>query len=118
MVEPARFALTSTPSIGPSSAELTMPLSASARCAWAAGRKATNETSNAARVRMAPPLARRLLERLRLAHLIGRGFEAHREHLAGFAIDHHFGEIARQRQGELEGPHHAPAGRLFQAAGN
>jgi hypothetical protein len=35
MVEPSFLALTSTPSIGPSSAEVTWPLSAAAACASA-----------------------------------------------------------------------------------
>src|SRR5258708_5879440 len=35
MVEPSFLALTSTPSIAPSSAEETWPLSAAAFCAWA-----------------------------------------------------------------------------------
>src|SRR5262245_43946799 len=40
IVEPARLALTSTPSIAPSSCELTLPERAAAACVWATAGKA------------------------------------------------------------------------------
>ena len=57
MVEPAFLALTSTPSIAPSSAELTCPLSATV-CAGAA---AIGRTANANRLRPASSGKRRMM---------------------------------------------------------
>src|SRR5438045_308492 len=56
MVEPSRLALTSTPSIGPSSADDTMPVSVAAPCAIASGGAAPSE----ARAKAAPIMLERM----------------------------------------------------------
>src|SRR2546425_12694837 len=55
MVEPARFALTSTPSIGPSSFELTCPVRALVRPDWAWPATLTTRRRTKNPIRIWPP---------------------------------------------------------------